>query len=150
MVFPLSVLCAAARSPSRSSRLLQSVLVLWTLASLAILAQQGCTTKNAPRIRFKTFVKLTHHTGQSTTNSQILSIKLLQSPETEIGVNLLGKSCEITSSELIFGGFRPFGTTVTSSRASHSGASSCPAKHCIPASYPRLTSSPAAVSQMQK
>ena len=50
---------------------------------------------------------------------EIFRIKCMQSPETDIVnlIRLVGKIREITSGELLLGGFYPFGTTVCPSLA---------------------------------
>ena len=65
----------------------------------------GLNIKNPSKMRFKIFVKLTDHTCASNDLASFDS-------ETEAiwkCRNLLGKTCEITLGELIFGGFQSFG-----------------------------------------
>ena len=69
----------------------------------------GPNDNNPPKMRFKKFMKLTDYTYACN------DFNKLKGPETEVMQicwNLLGKLREIPSSELIFGVFYLFGTTV--------------------------------------
>ena len=82
----------------------------WWKEQRRLLFTVGPSSKNPPKIKFRKFVKLTHYLVilMPATLWQILNMKCMQWPETLIKWiwwNLLEKTREITSSELIFGGF---------------------------------------------
>ena len=72
-------------------------------------------TKDPLKIRFKKFAKLTGYTQacNSQTNFEYeLHAMTRNGNESKSTENWFKKTCEITSSKLIFGRFQPFGTTV--------------------------------------